>query len=522
MGRLVKKFIPVLRRLSTGDSLGLTAAEAYALRGVKRYALDIVQVNFSEFGTNTGYKKYSTDILSVALGEFGARSLSGTIPLYRADGLLVGFGENPTVVKTNVATVVWATNIPAFNLIVGVPVDIDLDQYCTGEQWMDLLAGALPAGLALDKAARRLTGSPTTLGSSSFTLRAFDTPQNAVADWQARISGAGVVWHHGFEFANEVNNFRWTNGYGNGNDPLAVGSPVAPFVRRITTDGTAKTPGGQPCCMELLHVTGSNAGTYWHRPMAPLVGSGNGRGVNDPATNGTLTVRPYAPTDGGNQIRGFPNVGIYGNSQYHGINGTYDGTEFYMQVRLKMDPRRQEGALNRATNSGKTFYFTRMDGSNTDQELVFESYRSVGGSRPNGGDNAVSVYRGSGYVLLNQDIGADVQPGSDFKPAYWTYPYPTAEWVTLLFRVVEGTMTGGLGSQTARLDSTFEVWAARYGETSYTKIWSQLFRGNFDGFWGHNGVIAAIYQNNASMSEFYHRYDQIIFSKNPIPCPQVW
>jgi len=70
---------------------------------------------------------------------------------------------------------------------------------------------------------------------------------DAEADWQERISGAGVVWFHDFRTDDEVNNFRWTPGYGNGNDPLAVGSAYAKYVRRITTDGI--TGGG---CLEIF------------------------------------------------------------------------------------------------------------------------------------------------------------------------------------------------------------------------------------------------------------------------------
>ena len=88
---------------------------------------------------------------------------------------------------------------------------------------------------------------------------------DAEADWQERISGAGVVWFHDFRTDDEVNNFRWTPGYGNGNDPLAVGSAYAKYVRRITTDGI--TGGG---CLEIFRQAGSNDGSDWWRPFSPL------------------------------------------------------------------------------------------------------------------------------------------------------------------------------------------------------------------------------------------------------------
>jgi hypothetical protein len=38
---------------------------------------------------------------------------------------------------------------------------------------------------------------------------------------------------------------------------------------------------------------------------------------------------------------------------------------------------------------------------------------------------------------------------------------------------------------------------------------------------GWNGLLLSTYNNNLNNSEFWHRYDQVIFSKDFIPCPQV-
>jgi hypothetical protein len=161
---------------------------------------------------------------------------------------------------------------------------------------------------------------------------------DAEADWQARISGPGVVWFHDFRTDNEVNNFRWTPGYGSGNDPRAVGNSIAGNVRRITTDGV--TPGG---CLEIVRPAGSNDGSVWWRPFSPIVGgttTGNGRGAgaNDPGAGGTVRVEAYNPTDGGNQIANWGR-GWYGSSG----SGPFDGPEYYLQVRVKMDPNRIAG-----------------------------------------------------------------------------------------------------------------------------------------------------------------------------------
>lgn len=377
-------------------------------------------------------------------------------------------------------------------------------------------SGTLPSGVTLDSANKRLAydgvGAATT--ASGIVL---EDVQTAVADWQSRISGPGVVWYHGFESDNEVNNFRWTPGFSSGNDPQAVGTARAPLVRRITTDGSVKSSGGTTSCLEILRLAGSADGSNWWRPMSPIQGgttTGNGRGAgqNDPGAAGTITPKAFAPTSGGSQTASW-NGGVYANPAEQ-TGSSVDGTEYYMQARVKIDARRTQGAANLGVTEGKLFYLTRTDRSNTDQEIVIESYH------PGGGGNAMSAYRGGGYVHLYQDAGAsNPQVGSE-SGSLWTWP--PGEWATILFHVRPGTMSGGLGSLTGNGDTLFEVWVARQNETSYTKIWSQNIDLSFDVLWGHNAVICDTYHNGETMTEFYHRYDQLIFSKQFIPCPQAW
>jgi hypothetical protein len=346
---------------------------------------------------------------------------------------------------------------------------------------------------------------------------------SVASDWQSRIGGAGVVWYHGFENDTEVDNFRWTSQYNLGNNPIgASGNPC----RRITTDGTDKGS-GTPSCLEIVHTAGGGGhdGTYWYRPMSPLVGgttSGNGRGVGnpDPAAAGTLTPRSYGPvTDGGGQVASHGSNGIYANTIYHGTGGQqFDGTEFYFQVRLKHDTRRYATALNRSTQSGKIFFFTRTNNTLSDQELIIESYRPYIDGR-----NTPCAYRTAGqFRLLHLDAGAsEPQVGSDL-PDLWPYPDPNA-WVTFLIYIKPGTQNGGLGSADSNFDSIFRMWKAEEGETEYTKIWDQSGIGMiFDVHWGFNAIVAAVYNNSNNMDEFYTRFDQMILSKNFIPCPQVY
>src|SRR5690606_14504082 len=127
----------------------------------------------------------------------------------------------------------------------------------------------------------------------------------------------------------EADNFRWTGGFGGGNDPNAEGHSTAGDVRRITTDGIA---GG--ACLEMIRRSGSGeCASGWWRPLAPLTSPGNGRSSPDPAANGTVSVRAYNSTSGGSQINEFGSPlssrrGVYAHSSYGGQAQGYDGNEF--------------------------------------------------------------------------------------------------------------------------------------------------------------------------------------------------
>jgi hypothetical protein len=334
---------------------------------------------------------------------------------------------------------------------------------------------------------------------------------DAEADWQLRSTGAGVVWAHDFRSDAEVNNFRWTGGFSGGNDPQAVGSSRAGQVRRITTDGI--TGGG---CLEIFRAAGTTeAGSHWWRPFSPMVGSGNGRGINDPGA-GRISAQAYAPTSGGSQINQWGDRGFYGHSSYQG--SAFDGTEYYLQMRVKMDPRRASAGM---PSVGKLIFQTRTDVSLTTQELV--TY-SGGLNANNPGKNYFRIYGGGSSSPLDQknpSSGQGQQPGSDLglctmsdsNNRCWAW---SGGWDTVMYHIAPG--------RNGVAESRIRVYAAHPGQTSYSKIWDMVWANSYGSAnpAGYNALICSSYNNgNNCPSEFWHRYDQIIFSQQFIPCPQA-
>lgn len=336
---------------------------------------------------------------------------------------------------------------------------------------------------------------------------------NAEADWQFRSTGEGVVWAHDFRSDAEVDAFRWTGGFSGGNDPQAIGSDRASRVRRITNDGI--TGSG---CLEIFRAAGTQeTGTHWWRPLSPLVGSGNGRGMDDPGANRTIAPQAYAATSGGSQIANWRDRGFYGHSSYH-TGGVFDGSEYFLQMRVKMDPRRASAGM---PSVGKLTFQTRTDRSLTTQELV--TY-SGGLSASNPGVNYFRIYGGGSSSPLDQKniaSGQGQQPGSQLgvcsfsasANSCWAW---SDGWDTIMYHLNPG--------RDGVPESRIQVYAAHPGETSYTKIWDMVWANSYgSGFpFGYNALICSSYNNgNNCPSDFWHRYAQVIFSKSFIPCPQA-
>lgn len=331
---------------------------------------------------------------------------------------------------------------------------------------------------------------------------------DAEADWQARANGSGVVWYHDFRTAAEVANFRWVGGYGL--DPGDVALPGRCI--RNASDGI--TGGG---CLELIHPVGSNGAPGWWRPFAPMSGTSNGRGVDDPGAGGTLDLAPWDTSN--RSVNEQFRRAYYANPAYIGAAGfsadQFNGSEFWLQFRIKIDPKRY---LPGTPNAGKLSFLATTQ-QTLNQEIVHQNmqdrsslwYTNFGSSPDTGGSMGVN--------------GGTKQPGSDYTACgtqgggAGCWLFNGGEWVTFLYHVVPGT--------DGEKNTLFEVFAARQGVTQYETIFSQQNTINFsDTSTGHpqgyNSFQPSNYMNNQNTSvSWYQRYDQIIFSHSSIPCPQV-
>ena len=195
-----------------------------------------------------------------------------------------------------------------------------------------------------------------------------------------------------------------------------------------------------------------------------------------------------------------------------------------LQARVKISAARGNGA----NPDGKLIFFGRTNYT-PNNELVVTS-RS---------DPRYNMYtnfgsRSNSYIYEPQNDGtppwSSLQPGSQFAapPTYWDWPYD--EWVTVLWHLIPGRNNIGNNPNvsTGFKDTGIQIWVARAGVTSYTKIWDKqnyvwTFGETGDPSpWGWNCFIPSGYMNGVPASVTWtQKYAQIILSKNFIPCPQA-
>jgi hypothetical protein len=332
-----------------------------------------------------------------------------------------------------------------------------------------------------------------------------DPDPEGAQTWAQRIAQPGVVWYHGFESEAEVNAFRWSLGFSGGNDPNANGED-AEYVRLAEGAG----PDGFNALEAYYPAGDSPNSVHWIRPFSPL-NTGSGKSADDPAANGTMTVRTWSPTNGGSQTSSWSH-GWYRHENATG-SGTREGHCFYLQLRVKMDPNRIAGA-NESHRVGKFVWFSTTSVSFADGEHVTYSYGNGGNQ---GSDkNYLRMYAanrsGAGYTdPLNTT--SRIQENSDSEDDW----YYSGGWDTLLYHICPGDEGVATGDDATSL----KIWAASEGETTYTKIWEQQYSiAGWESGGGLNALYLTAYNNgNDFETAFSHQYAQVIFSKGWIAPP---
>jgi hypothetical protein len=343
------------------------------------------------------------------------------------------------------------------------------------------------------------------------------------ADWVGRISGPGVVWYHNFDTASEVNQFRWTGGFGSGQDPNAAGED-GDLVQWQASGGA---DGGS--FLRIAYPAGAAHGnSYWWRPFNPLTGATNGRGTADPGANGTISPATFTVTSGSGTTNGWTgsqsNPGWYMHATHQAQNpGKFQGSDFYIQYRIRRNGRPGAPPDNTQYSNitGKSAWLANTNYTYVVQEFVFYG-QSVGNGDVAGVYERQNIYDGQNFDTLPNQPNATVTVSN--LTVGWRY---SGGWDTILVHCTPGT-NGGTGSNRTRM----EVWAqhdptlfpAESGV--YTKIWDVSFTQGFDNngtgpLPGWNALILAAYHNGAVFpsNSFNFDYDELIFSKAFIRAP---
>jgi hypothetical protein len=540
---------------------------------------------------------------------------------------------------------------------------------------------------------------------------------SADQDWIDRSTGQGVVWAHDFRYEQEFKQFHVSNGilpqdaarwsgtsYQGGNDPnKTLGLSTVSWVADsgLGAGGAVQftVPAGLPTEAEDWSITGPThtltfwkrtAGAWaetnptgfpaetgytttrsseflqyhnkvstggWNRPFSAIAAqfgsTGNGLPTPDPAASGTLTRRAWDSSNR-NQDSNFTG-GSYGHAAYQSLfpAAAWDGTDFWVQMRVKFSASRWTPQWNRGDGDvpptfpgadaiyqpfGKLAWIDASGGTYS-QELVLQSTPKQDHTVATG---YFQMYTSQAGTTLSQE---QLQPGADapftgtqtqaLDPGSWPtslWEWSNNEWDTVLIHIIPGrgnepseantvvtaaytptlvgstitfevtpgtyqphtnvagalvgyqayvvsgngavyhvtahTMVGGRaritavahsGTPLAPTNGQFvqfglyngglwpnlprpyaefgvQVWAARRGQTSYTKIWDKVDY-NYVNYShaphppAYNQVRLAAYMNNKpAQHAFTQSFTQVIFKKgnggtNPntdgIPCPQV-
>lgn len=436
---------------------------------------------------------------------------------------------------------------------VGTPVDFDVAAQVTGEQSIALVSGSVP-GLAYDSQTMRLTGTPTIANEAPGYDVVFDADDGqasgAAADWAARIGGPGVLWAHRFQSAeNDI------QGWQHSSNPASYNPDRQQFI----ADGGIIPGDG---ALRQVYAGGEDWGGgswRWCRPMQPMVGD-----INEPGV---------AELDRQPSYYWFQNrvIGSIMHPDYQSAHGSPSrtgpsiGPEIYVQQWIKLSAGRTTSA---DAVTGKMVMLESAY-QNTSNELVLQvggpgarraphlytnkgsAFNSALSQPQEGGFGNTSIRQPNSPYVLPSGPMAGQTAGSvctfnngqthGYQNVCWTYP--ENKWMSVLLRFKPGHQRGSTTlnspANDGSRDSVVQMWVATEDEIragqGYTLVHSKS-----DYVWEYDDALrfgaGADYQpyginwfslnhftggNNWAITPltFWHQFDQIICSLQPIPCP---
>ncbi len=346
----------------------------------------------------------------------------------------------------------------------------------------------------------------------------------AQADWNARTAAAGVLWAQRFQSAADVSRWTLNTTY----NTLRSGQGVIP---------------GDGCLRQFVPAgSGGVAGaSRWGRPMQPQPGDINQPGVAE----GAGLSAQAAWNSGANAY--IANPAYTGSHGSPARSGVVIGNEFYFQFRVRFSPGRIYGSAV----LGKMVYLS-CNYNDPSQELLL---RAKNENPP----AAIYPYTNFGYLwnsILEEPqtsgggtVNGQKQPGGAFTGCNQPNPgacynWQEGVWQTVLVRFRPGlhrisqTSPPASATNAPAMNTLLEISVAQPGETSYTLVHRKsnyVWEYDNDAQNGTDSSSRHVYGfnwmnlnpftggNNWTNNpiDFYHEFDQLVFSLQPIACPQV-
>lgn len=330
-------------------------------------------------------------------------------------------------------------------------------------------------------------------------------PGSALSDWNARTGGAGVLWAQRFQSSADIT--RWTY------SASSLPSPT------LETGGLIP---GDSVMRQTVPAGGADGARMWSRPIQPQPGD-----INQPG----LTVGA-----GANWITSWNSANHGYISAYANANrGRYVlGTDLYFQFRVRFSANR----FNAGMSPSKMLYLS-CNYQDPTQELILRG-KGYGSSVINRAFSVYTNFAGAPNGALGNPQQSSEGTTEQREPGGFPSCTPSATGTCYLWdaNVWHSCMVHFRPGTHNVADTLLEIYCAKPGDTAYTLVhqksdyvwlFSDSIAGSdsslhgfginyvsFNPFTGGGGWDAT------NAEEWYHEFDQIICSLQPIACPQVW